>query len=193
MAKLLCSHIETIRRNEFLKHAWIVFIWERNTAFESSHQWEMVRHYPKTYALYQHAKPKSKARGTPNENPGVFTDYYYKNQYAMALSSFLKNRSIRYMENCISAAPWRPAASAFAETKAELESQLQRCRPTGTLPTVDTRVPRLGWSGKTGADGQISPGLNDDLAVCLAMTTYWTNRIITTEYPGFEYGLVFGH
>jgi hypothetical protein len=96
------------------------------------------------------------------------------------------------MDGCISAAPWRPVDSSLAETKAELESQLLRCRPTGLLPTVDTRVPKLGWSGKTGADGKISPGLNDDLAVCLAMVTFWIHRINQMDYPGFDYDLVYG-
>lgn len=127
-----------------------------------------------------------------NKNLFLFIDYYFKNQYAMALSSYLDRKLLRYLEGCVCAAPWRPTSVAFEQTKTELESQLLRCRPTGLLPTVDTRVPKLGWSGKTGADGKISPGLNDDLAVCFAMVTFWCDRILQMNYPGFDYSFVFG-
>lgn len=73
---MLRSHVETIREHPFLKHAWIIFVCERNTAFESAHQWKIISEYNRTYALYQHSQSNSKKKDTPQQNPGIFTGQF---------------------------------------------------------------------------------------------------------------------
>lgn len=185
--QLFKSHIDAIRNHPFLQSAWIVSVIERNTGHESGHLSECLSEYSRTYPLYQHALPASKRSDTPRENPGIWTDRTMKGNYAKAIIDSMGEGTLRYMNGFICANPFKTEERATADTKNEIHAQMARARWVTNSRTVDTGVPVASWSGKTGADGKISGGANDDLLVTLGMTMYWMKRILQMNYPSVDY------
>jgi hypothetical protein len=110
-----------------------------------------------------------------------------KGLYAKSIIDALDAGNLRFMENCICANPFKNEKDAFPQTKNELHSQMSRARWISNTRTVDTGFPVASWSAKTGADGKISQGANDDIVVTLGMGIYWMNRIQEMNYPSVDY------
>lgn len=187
---LFKSHIEGLRRNPFLQSAWIVSIIERNTGHESGHLSEELDNYVKTYPFYQSAKPARQTRFTERENPGVWTDRFNKGMYAKAISDCLAEKKLRFLKDCVCANPFQTADNALKTAKKELQSQMSRARWIANQRTVDTGHSISSWSAKSGPDGKLSKGINDDIVVTLGMTMHWKNRIEGGKYPSVDYNVL---
>lgn len=199
---LLRAHIEELRKDPFLASATIVYIHEKNTGHSAGRNWnDVVRHYNNTYPLREPKKKAGRlatnAAGNKNQNmavdfeendPGVNTTPYSKNGYKDALQFYLKRKLLKIYGKCVTACPYRPNGKAFNDTYRELLEQIQRARPHFPGHRGGSIQPgKVSWSAKLAEDGSLSPSLNDDLVVALAMTLYWVRKIYTMRYPGFEY------
>lgn len=110
-----------------------------------------------------------------------------KGLYGKSAIKVLENGVLQYMEGCICANPYKDEQTALVQTQRELHSQMSRARWVTNTRTVDIGVPSSSWSAKTGADGKISKGANDDIIVTLGMTVYWMERINQMNYPSVDY------
>lgn len=190
---LFTSHIDAIRRNPFLRHAWIIVMIERNTGHEAGHLSEILddRHrYPKTYKFYEKALPESRRRHTPMEDPGFITDMYKKGKYAKSLSDALDDGAVRYLSTCVCANPFKDEDKALDDAKRELHSQIARARWITNSRSTDMGFAKSSWSACTGADGKIAKGVNDDLVITLSMNLYWTNRILSGAQQSVDYDML---
>lgn len=186
---LFASHIEGLRRHPFLRHAWIISMIERNTGHESGHLSEVAAAYPRVYSVYQDAIPDAKRDMTPKANPGVFTGNN-KVDYAKTLIAALNDGAVRFLDTCVCANPFKDEEVALEKTKRELYAQISRARWVASSRSVDIGAPRTGWSAKSGADGHIVKGAQDDLVVTLAMGIYWMNRILSGRQRSVDYELI---
>jgi hypothetical protein len=187
---LFISHIEALRSNPFLRHAWIIVMIERNTGHEAGHLSELLGRYQKVYTLYEKALPDSKRRHTPMEDPGIVTDMYKKGKYAKSLSEALNEGVLRYLSTCICANPFKDENKALEETKRELHAQISRARWITNSRSTDMGFAKSSWSACTGADGKIAKGVNDDLVITLSMNLYWTNRILSGAQASVDYEMI---
>ena len=193
----LRSHCDALRRDPFLKSAWIIVIYEKNTGFESGHNWKVVADYQPSYALFGKVMSVDKAQDTVDQDPGVDTTYMLKNEYQRVISDSLRSQTSYFYCDWICANPWqKPFAQRRASTKQALVAQLANCRRYLPAMMSDNRqigatAPRITWSGKIGADGKIVHGQNDDLVMAYGQCLYWINRIHQMNFPGFPYDKIF--
>jgi len=195
--ELLKSHLEKLRSDPFLRDAWIILVYEKNTGYEAGHNWKIVNEYQPAYAVYEKLVEADKAMDTPNQDPGINTTVFLKNEYAGVLSKALMKKKIYFYTDCVCANPWkRPYETRLETSKTELYRQLANCRKQ--LPSMDptrahlgTMAPRVTWSGKIGHDGKVIHGQNDDLVMALAQCVYWIYRIMQMNYPTIPYKEIF--
>jgi hypothetical protein len=127
--------------------------------------------------------PDEKREGTTDQNPGFWTGEQLKTDFAKALQDALNNQNLMYYVNCVTANPYINADVASKKTKEELHSQLHRSKYVKNHRTIDIGVPKTSWSGKTGANGKLSAGINDDMVVMLAAGIYWVKRVYLSPRP----------
>jgi len=195
--QLLRSHFEAIRQDPFLKQAYLIVIYEKNTGYESGHHWKIVEEYKPSHVVFQKNVDADKAIDTADQDPGIDSNFFLKNQYARVIGEALRKRIIYFYCNWVCANPWtKPYSTRRALAKKNLLSQLANCRLK--LPAMDparaqlgAATPRITWSGKIGPDGKPVHGQNDDLAMSLGQCLYWINRIYQMNYPGFPYNQIF--
>jgi hypothetical protein len=194
---LLRSHIEALRADPFLSRAWLIVIYEKNTGYESGHNWKLVMNYQPAYSIFEKSIEADRAMDTGDQDPGINTTFILKNEYGHSLGTALRKRMIYFYCNWVCSNPWlRPYAKRRAITKQALITQLSNCRVK--RPSMDPNrvqlggtMPRITWSGKIGPDGREVRGQNDDLAMAAAQCMYWINRICQMNYPGFPYDTIF--
>ena len=161
---LLRSHCDAIRKDAFLKNAWIIVVYEKNTGFESGHNWKVTNDFQPAYSIYGKAVEYSKARDTVDEDPGVTTTFMLKNEYQRVISDSLRNQTIYFYCDWVCANPWqKPFQERRALTKRALLTQLSNCRRQMPFMNAENRqvgaaIPRITWSGKIGPDGKIKSG-----------------------------------
>jgi hypothetical protein len=189
--------LDKLRSDPFLRDAWIILIYEKNTGFEAAHGWKIVEEYQPSYAVYQKVAEIDKAMDTIDQDPGINTGITLKNEYARILTDALRKRKIYFYVDCVCANPWkRPYESRLESSKTELYRQLTNCRKQ--LPSMDpsrshlgATAPKVTWSGKIGHDGKVIHGQNDDLVIALAQCLYWIYRIMQMNYPTIPYHEIF--
>ena len=86
------SHLDKLRSDPFLRSAWIILIYEKNTGFEAAHGWKIVEEYQPSYAVYQKVTEIDKAMDTIDQDPGINTGITLKNEYARILTDALRKR-----------------------------------------------------------------------------------------------------
>ena len=195
--QLLRSHCAALRRDPFLQKAWLVVVYEKNTGFESGHNWKITDDFQPAYSIFQNKVDSDKARDTADQDPGIDTNFYLKNEYARVLNEALRQSKIYFYRNWVCANPWlRPMDSRKAITKKALIVQLANCRLQ--LPSMDpsrarvgVTLPKITWSGKIGSNGKEVHGQNDDLVMSAAQCFYWIARVHQMNYPGFPYDTIF--
>lgn len=200
----MIAHLNALSHHPWLNNAWKVFFCERNTGHQSGVLGRIVDKFQPSYNVYQPLGANSRFRSAPSQdihfetscdnsviakgNPGIWTDRRMKENYGVAARRYLATNGVSYLKGCVSANPKKTPETSFSETRREFESQLARARPVCSRPSVDTGVsPRVSWSAKTGPDGKMSEGMNDDLLFTFAMGCHWLPLFIAQEIQGIPY------
>ncbi len=172
-------------------------VYERNSSLESGHQWNVLKDYQPSYAIFGKCMPADKALDTRHQDPGIFTTPELKNDYARSINFALEKNKIFFYCGWKCTNPNLPAATRRATTRTELFTQLRNCR----LKTPNMDTTHVGytssftttWSGKIGSNGKVILGQNDDLAFAFGQGLYWVQRIHKFDRPfdGFPYDTIF--
>jgi hypothetical protein len=194
---LLRSHLRALRSNPFFADAWLIIIYEKNTGLSAGHGWSIACEYQPAYAIFQRNMDSDKAMDTDDQDPGIVTSYYLKNEYARVLGEGLRNQNIYFHKDWVCANPFiNPLEARRAMVFTEYIKQLSNCRTK--RPSMDpnrvqlgANIPRITWSGKIGPDGREVRGQNDDTCFASAQCMYWINRIYQWDFPGFPYHKIF--
>ena len=151
---------------------------ERGTGHESGRLAEAFLRRSNSYAIRE-------KRGS--EEYGWRTTSHSKNAYAQALWMKMAEGAIAYMRDMVCTNPWQDATSRAEKARFELESQIGRFQVVQKEMNDPFSQPRTTISGKVGVDGKLQKGINDDLAVALAMGIYVTMQLIFRRIPTVDY------
>ena len=179
------NFLARVRSHPWLKDTFIVVACERNTGFVSGSLREITRNIPNVYTLFEQE----------NAPPGIFTDPYKKNEYAILIRRELMRGSLFFLKDFIVAAPSLTSGSLNStvstdqteyrkEVRLDLFDQMLRSKPDYNEEQEAKRTMEgkyrptfVSWSAKAG-------GQNDDKVVDLGIGIYvmsvWEERGFTT-------------
>lgn len=210
---LFYEHVSELRRERWLKDAWLVLFVENNTGYEAgefadvfnskfdkcaafaepvkeSHRRKLARH-SKTSANDNHRELVADYLRHAESEPGYGQTYAKKQMHRRDLRNALLQDRIFFYNNGVSgdivAKPSLTPAQRFACNKMKIEEQLGRCRVFAKQSDYDTAPERVFWSGKVNAEGKKQGGYNDDLVMTLAAGVSFWQRAMGGELIGFPY------
>lgn len=162
--------IGQLRLDWWLKDAEIIYACENNGLTFGLME-EVMAAVPNSRTVYE----------KPGGKPGIFTDGHKKNAYSVYLRQELNRGAVRFLRD-FATCHGMPAGgkntihgSAMTEAdkrsiiRRELFEQTKRAKPSSRPYTSDLRPRVIGWSAKCNADGDIVPGMNDDLLLVLCI------------------------
>lgn len=164
-----------LRTHPWLKHSWIIFAPERNNGL-AGHLDEVISSIPCAYTLSD-GTGSSRSGNNVRGSPGINTNETTKNLYARCLRQELNKRNVCFLRDFVvcdqpseeaSHSGFKSIDERRFEVKEEAIAQLERCRPVVKKRASDFSPMFVGWSGKCDDEGNIVPGLNDDIAVGFA-------------------------
>lgn len=156
---------------------------ELGTGQESGRFAARFQKRPASYCIRE--KPGAK-------NYGWRTTAFSKNAYTQQLWTKMGEGAIFYLDDMVCVNPWLPEDSRREKTVNEFEAQLARFKVV-TKKNANPFAPgSVTTSGKVGEDGNLQQGVNDDMAMALAMNLYITLRMQTRTIPGLDYNTLLG-
>ena len=167
--QMLKQHVRSLRGNEKLKHAYIIFIPENNLGQEAEHARHMLRNERKLYTIHE----KKKA--------GVCTTHARKESFAITLLSYFNSGNIHFSSTCICANPMVDANTRFIKTKNEFKKQLTQFRKIILQPTQSFKNAKFVYSGKA------KKGMKDDLVMTLMIAAFWGREFTKKRIQGVPY------
>jgi len=168
--QMLKQHVRSLRGNEKLKHAYIIFIPENNLGQEAEHARHMLRNERKLYTIHE----KKKA--------GVCTTHARKESFAITLLSYFNSGNIHFSSTCICANPMVDANTRLVKTKNEFKKQLTQFRKIILQPAQAFKNATFVYSGKA------KKGMKDDLVMTLMIAAFWGREFIKKRIHGVPYG-----
>lgn len=168
--RLIEDFVDKLREHEWLENAWFIYIAESNTGIASGSHALLLANRLNVHCLRQ----------KPDGDPGVNTDFKAKAEYAVMLAARLREDSICFMKDfiCIHS-QGGDYANKRTWIKNELGAQLKRARAVAAKNTNNgITASKVGWSAKCNEQGIATPGLNDDLAMALAIVVSVSTQFI---------------
>jgi hypothetical protein len=172
------------------EHPWLssrathkVLTVERNTGFESGRLAKMFLRRPSTYCVKE--KPAS-------HDYGWWTSAQSKNEYTQQMWIKMAEGAIYYLDTMVCTNPWQDALNRRERTVKEFEEQIARFQVVNKANKNPFQKPSITTSGKVGHDGTLQQGVDDDMAMSLAMNLYITMRIQTRTIQGVDYNKLLG-
>lgn len=212
---LFYNHLKELRREPWLRNAFVVLFVENNTGFEAGEFADVLRGFNKHAAYVEpqseshRRKMTSHSRTSANDSardltadylrradfePGYTQTHKKKHQHRTDLRNALLQDRIFYYCNGISgdivSKQNLTRLQRFAQNKEKLEEQLGRCRVFVRESNYDTAPERVFWSGKVNAEGKKQGGFNDDLVMTLAAGVSMWEQAMNGELAGFPYDKV---
>lgn len=157
---------------------------ERNTGYESGRlAAKFLSNWPNTYCI------KEK---TSSFDYGWWTSHTSKNEYSQQLWIKMAEGAIYYMDGLICINPWMDALSRKERTVKEFEEQCSRFQAVQKPNKNPFQAPSMTTSGKVDHEGKLQEGVDDDMAMNLAMNLCVTMKIQTRSIPGVDYAKLLG-
>lgn len=172
------------------EHPWLnssytkkVLTVERNTGYESGRLAGRFLKRPNTYAIKE--KPAS-------YDYGWWTSAQSKNEYVNQMWIKMAEGSIYYLDSLVCVNPWLDELSRRERTVTEFEAQVSRFQNVVKRNKDPFQKPSVTKSGKVDHEGKLQQGVDDDMAMTLAMNLYITMRLQTRSIHGIDYTKLLG-
>lgn len=184
--------IGQLRQDWWLKDAAITYACENNGLTFGLME-EVMAGVPNSRTVYEKAGGK----------PGIWTDQIKKNAYACYLRQEMQRGAIKFLRQFITCFGMPAGGSSTAHgqvlseddkrttIRRELFEQTKRARQTSRPYTNDMRPRPYSWSAKCNADGEVVPGMNDDLllALCIGLYVLRMYEANSSAYTQAQWGL----
>jgi hypothetical protein len=177
--KMLDAHFSAIKMHPYFSRANIVFIPERNTGHEGGH----MKLIADKYGAYTY-------RERQDRDYGMWTDPQNKIDSADRARVAMAEGSVHLMKDFITVNPFHEKTNETERRTAmvdEFLNQLMRLRFVYNKSKTPFGKNQKAVSGKTDKNGNITSGVNDDLAVCFCFLILINQLIITKELKDMDY------
>lgn len=156
---------------------------ELGTGYEAGRFAARFLRRPRAYCIREHRS---------SADYGWRTTKISKNQYTQQLWMKMAEGAIYYLDDMVCANPWLDETSRRERTVKEFEEQVSRFQTIHKTSANPFAEPSVTTSGKVGHDGTIQQGVNDDMAMSVAMNLYITLRVQTRSIPTINYARLLG-